>query len=111
MINTNVGNMPLDIFSDYISDILDEEWNWLYLTVNTNYDGNRVGYGLGYGFGYGYRYNNLGNPINGSGDGFEYGHIDDTTIDENCRGDGNNICHIYCFGDCFGDGNNHIGDG
>jgi hypothetical protein len=26
MLNTNVGDMPLDIFCDYTSDILDEEW-------------------------------------------------------------------------------------
>jgi hypothetical protein len=31
MLNTNVGDMPLDIFCDYISDILGQEWNWQYL--------------------------------------------------------------------------------
>jgi hypothetical protein len=33
--DTNVGEMPLDIFSDYISDILDEEWSWEYLVIVT----------------------------------------------------------------------------
>jgi hypothetical protein len=31
MINLNVGEMPLDIFADYISDILGQEWSWEYL--------------------------------------------------------------------------------
>lgn len=29
--NTNVGDMPLDIFSDYVSDALEQEWRWEYL--------------------------------------------------------------------------------
>jgi hypothetical protein len=33
--NTNVGDMPLDIFCDYILDVLNEEWIWEYfLTFN-----------------------------------------------------------------------------
>jgi hypothetical protein len=35
--NTNVGDMPLDIFSDYISDTLGEEWSWEYLSVALNW--------------------------------------------------------------------------
>jgi hypothetical protein len=34
--NLNVGNMPLDIFGDYVSDILGVEYNWIYLVPITN---------------------------------------------------------------------------
>jgi hypothetical protein len=37
MFNINVGDMPLDIFSDYISDILGQEWSWEYLNVALNW--------------------------------------------------------------------------
>lgn len=33
---TNVGDMPLDIFADYVSDILGEEWSWEYLALVIN---------------------------------------------------------------------------
>jgi hypothetical protein len=35
-INTNVGEMPLEIFGDYVSDILDDDWNWLYIIPYLN---------------------------------------------------------------------------
>jgi hypothetical protein len=63
--NTNVGEMPLDIFSDYVSDILGEEWNWEYLAFamngcEGNYYENTWGYGRGVG--------------QGSGDGSTYNY-------------------------------------
>jgi hypothetical protein len=45
MFNTNVGDMPLDIFADYISDILDEEWCWEYLQFTIN--ANNIGFDIG----------------------------------------------------------------
>jgi hypothetical protein len=35
----NVGDMPLDIFGDYLTDILDQEWSWEYLISIFNGDG------------------------------------------------------------------------
>jgi hypothetical protein len=50
MLNTNVGDMPLDIFSDYVSDILDQEWCWEYFLVIYGRDGyNSHGRGWGHG--------------------------------------------------------------
>jgi hypothetical protein len=53
--NTNVGDMPLDIFSDYVSDCLGEDWSWEYIIPILNgyippafLD---VGHGVGYGVG------------------------------------------------------------
>jgi hypothetical protein len=66
--DTNVSDMPLDIFCDYISDTLGEEWSWEYfgLVINgptyhsfrkANGVGNlRHGHGLGNG-----AYNSVGN--------------------------------------------------
>lgn len=56
--NTNVGDMPLDIFSDYTSDILAEEWSWEYLVFAVNGNGgsffeNQYGHGAGTGLGFG----------------------------------------------------------
>jgi hypothetical protein len=45
MFNTNVGDMPLDIFSDYVSDILGEEWYWEYLPFTIN--ANNIGFNIG----------------------------------------------------------------
>jgi hypothetical protein len=48
--NTNVGEMPLDIFSDYVSDIGEQEWNWIYFLVIYGKDGyNSHGRGWGHG--------------------------------------------------------------
>lgn len=38
-LNTNVGDMPLDIFSDYLTDTLDQEWHWEYLALAINGQG------------------------------------------------------------------------
>lgn len=90
MLNTNVGDMPPDIFSDYISDILDEEWTWEYLVSIVNARGfgfeNALGHGFGYMFGNGYGFGN------GRSSGSEY---------EN--GDGNECKN--------GNGKNHAGNG
>jgi hypothetical protein len=68
--NTNVGNMPLDIFSDYISDILGEEWSWEYLVFAVN--GMDYHYSLGYyGHGYGHGHSYIEND-NGYGYGTCY---------------------------------------
>jgi hypothetical protein len=81
--NTNVGEMPLDIFSDYISDILGEEWTWEYLILilnccNTSMLRNEGCGGLGYmpsiehdaGDGYSYDYADEFNDGIGSGSSF-----------------------------------------
>jgi hypothetical protein len=74
MLNTNVGDMPLDIFSDYISDILGKEWSWEYLVLAIN--GNSYGAGNGYGQGNQWHeddYDTEGLDHNGLGHGFGYG--------------------------------------
>jgi hypothetical protein len=57
MFNTNVGDMPLDIFSDYISDTLGQEWSWEYFSLIAN--GNN--FFSFYRFGDGCHVGNLGN--------------------------------------------------
>lgn len=42
ILNDNVGDMPLDIFSDYVSDVMEEEWSWIYLTPIFNYHRNGI---------------------------------------------------------------------
>jgi hypothetical protein len=71
MINTNVGDMPLDIFTDYLNDTLDQEWSWEYLITAINDAGHSVGVGYGVGGGYGH-WSGLGNGM-GFGDGHGYG--------------------------------------
>lgn len=47
---TNVGDMPLDIFCDYVSDTLGEEWSWEYFSVIINgptYHSFRKAHGVG----------------------------------------------------------------
>jgi len=41
--NDNVGDMPPEIFADYVSDMLGEEWSWEYLVLSFNNHGNHVG--------------------------------------------------------------------
>lgn len=83
--NTNVGDMPLDIFSDYVSDTLGEDWCWEYfLALNWNYiwdwwtrtgDGKVIdGTGYGYGEGEGHGYSGIGK---GWGHGCNHKGIDD----------------------------------
>jgi hypothetical protein len=63
--NDNVGEMPLYIFADYVSDILGEEWSWEYFTLIVNDQGYNLqytsihrGFGWGHGYEIGFRYNN-----------------------------------------------------
>lgn len=64
--NTNVGDMPLDIFSDYVFDILGEEWSWEYFGISvwayTNFDFQYIGNGCG---GYGMVYQTIYDRGNG----------------------------------------------
>jgi hypothetical protein len=81
--------MPLDIFCDYVSDALGEEWNWEYFALIINEHGYNVGtegYGrgtsymsyknkaIGNGNGYGYieNYGQIYGRENGIGEGYTY---------------------------------------
>jgi hypothetical protein len=55
MMDFNVGDMPLDIFGDYVSDLLGIEFNWEYFGVILN--------GLFYGFKYGDSLSELYPPL------------------------------------------------
>jgi len=46
--NDNVGDMPIEIFGDYVSDMLDEEWNWIYCIPPLDEDYTYFDYGHGY---------------------------------------------------------------
>lgn len=74
--NTNVGEMPLDIFSDYISDILEEEWTWEYLVPLLNWQGYILRSGDFYNmwFGNGHGFNNAENGLGWSSIGILYGN-------------------------------------
>jgi hypothetical protein len=106
--NTNVGDMPLDIFTDYISDTLGEEWSWEYLAIIVNYhgynrievkrenvssDGDAYGYNLLSGFG----------PfrVNAGGSGIWH-HIGTTSY-----GNGANNTNL----NGYGNGSEHQGNG
>jgi|GEM_PF-3979193 len=66
--NTNVGDMPIEIFGDYISDTLDQEWSWEYLFFADNGDGDRdTTYGHGNGCGNNERLNIVADDGLGSG--------------------------------------------
>jgi hypothetical protein len=93
--NTNVGDMPLDIFADYVSDVLGEEWsleyfilifNW-YHQLRNNYGNGMRMYDLGCGYNneedcLGYeRYN-----------GFGFGNVGDLLTF------GNSICDSTGYG-------------
>jgi hypothetical protein len=104
--NDNVGEMPLDIFSDYISDILGEEWNWQYLILAINETDDGCGQ-QGNGDGVVYDYHRMNNLAYGygyiSGDGFGYGLV---------SGAGFELDFNYIQGATgIGDGYNHPGCG
>jgi hypothetical protein len=92
--NTNVGEMPLDIFSDYISDILEEEWCWEYLIPLSNWQGYVLRSGDYYNmwFGNGHGFNNAEIGLGWFGVEVSYG--DGLS---SCFGDetytGNGYCH------------------
>lgn len=76
----NVGDMPLDIYSDYISDILGEEWSWEHLSLSFNwYDQLKNNYGNGmrmyeFGCGYNNEADSFGYERN---NGFGFGNVAD----------------------------------
>jgi hypothetical protein len=105
----NVGDMPLDIYSDYVSDTLGEEWSWIYFTPVFNGNGwaflHKQGFGpfsvdvgnnVGDGYNYGYYNMNFcpGEPEEASGSGFNdnddcvTGHGSDIIFENNCTGNG-----------------------
>lgn len=70
--NLNVGDMPLDIFADYVSDILEQEWTWEYFitilnSCNTSMLNNEGCGGLGY----------MPSIENDAGDGYSYDYAND----------------------------------
>jgi hypothetical protein len=91
MLNTNVGDMPLDVFSDYVSDILDEEWCWIYLIPTMNYEGHYHGLGCGNGL--------IHIPVLENIYGHGFIHDDDQFGDTDGFGDGDTD------GDGYGDSN------
>jgi hypothetical protein len=74
--NTNVGEMPLDIFSDYVSDILGGDWSWEYLVPLLNWQGYviRVAFHHGLWYGNGCGFNNAENGLGWSGVCYLYGN-------------------------------------
>jgi len=86
--DTNVGDMPIEIFGDYISDCLDEEWNWVYLFHADN------GYNFGFSRGCldslrGYA-KVIGPPDKMFGDGCLYSGQSNVGYGHGCaNGDGN----------------------
>jgi hypothetical protein len=90
--NTNVGEMPLDIFSDYISDILGEDWSWEYFGLIVN------------GFG------TEGRPYQQFHYQFGVGGNYDTFINAYGIGVGT-YCRVFHINDGYGDGSNVYGCG
>jgi len=52
MFNDNVGEMPLEIFGDYVADCLGIEYEWVYMVCILNGDApyTAMGHGRGYGW-------------------------------------------------------------
>jgi hypothetical protein len=110
MLNTNVGDMPLDIFSDYISDTINMEWNWQYLVLAINDGGldRNNAYGQGYSYHFSViEYNNEIIRGYGNGNGSGYGVI---CAYGNGTGDGNGNNGEYLVMDS-GHGVDHKGNG
>lgn len=88
--NTNVGDMPLEIFGDYVSDYLDIEFYWQYMFV-FNEQGDNNGDSLGQGWGNGNGLENYGTgTTNIYGDAFgngssSYHHHNGNALGENVR--------------------------
>lgn len=112
--NTNVGNMPLDIFADYISDYLGVDFPWEYIVVISNGAGYEYGAGdipaayfrlnnsiagCGYGYGRDFGYGSGGHarPIFGYGYGIM--RRDFSEVDRGCggnNGDGYSDSYTGC---------------
>jgi hypothetical protein len=69
MLNTNVGDMPLDIFCDYISDILGQEWQLEHIAMIINEAGHCLEIAHGDGT-LGVDINNNNAMGDGNGDGY-----------------------------------------
>jgi hypothetical protein len=111
MFNTNVGDMPLDIFSDYISDTLDYECNWEYLIIAVNDFPRDFGF-IGRGSGTNNYYNGIGyhsgiNSRDAFGNGIGYGEEYESGIEifgngfgyqdsEGIGSTGNGFYHMGC---------------
>jgi len=52
--NTNVSDMPIEIFADYTADMLDQEWDWTYIVPTLNDNGVANEYVNNFGSGSGY---------------------------------------------------------
>lgn len=90
--NDNVGEMPLEIFGDYISDNLGMDFPWVYLIPILN----------------GGSYSNYLGDI---GEGFGYGYTDFGTMTGLGNGHGNvDYCYLG-FGSKQGRGHDHKGHG
>lgn len=97
MLNTNVGDMPLDIYSDYVGDSLGIDFFWEYIvpvfnvpTLLWQLDETRI---LGDGYGYHYHiYNPKSLIISASGGGEQYLMM--TEMDFNR---GNGLFFGYCY--------------
>jgi len=97
-VNENVGDMPLEIFGDYLTDTLNEEWTWEYLAPLLNWRGYIISAGdiLNTWFGNGCGFNNAENGLGWSWQG-RSGHP---------YGNGM-IKYHYTFGDGVYTGNGH----
>jgi hypothetical protein len=92
--NTNVGDMPLDIFCDYVSDILGEEWSWEYFGLILNWHDQ-----LKNNYGNGMRMYELGCGYNNEADSFGY---------ERHEGFGfGNVADLLTFGNSIRDSEGH----
>lgn len=99
IIDTNVGEMPLDIFADYISDTLGEEWSWIHLTLNVNWENiDRFENGCGYSFIL------MGDEEVFDGDGFDYCYSE-CNLGQHAQGDGALIRSSSTDWSAFNNGN------
>jgi hypothetical protein len=94
MLNTNVGDMPLDIFADYTSDTLEQEWSWEYLACLVNdaqmalfyeYGNSTFSHSWYYGNGVIYGYHDwLNNGYNEIAQGNGVGYLDSKAFARGC---------------------------
>jgi hypothetical protein len=79
--NDNVGEMPLEIFGDYVSDTLGQEWHWEYFVFMANGHFSKKGSG---------NYESKAR-LYGDGAGVTYWH--DSSVAGDGYGQGNKIGH------------------
>jgi len=104
MINTNVGDMPIEIFGDYVSDTLGEEWSWEYLVFSPCDGGQNLTFWHDEATGKGFYYNN-----EGFGYVYNYSDTDNEGIAEGMGGteDDNEVSGYHRGNLTMGDGNGH----